>query len=56
MSNQPEPDGQTHSPHASNLLARLRSANLRMPIAVVCTALGAGALYFSLLNPERFSL
>lgn len=56
MSNQPEPDGRTHSPYASNLAARLRSANLRMPIAVACAAIGAGALYFSLLNPERFSL
>lgn len=56
MSNQPEPDGRTHSPPASNLAARLRSANLRMPIAVACAERGAGALYFSLPNPERFSL
>lgn len=54
MSNQPEPDGRTHSPHSSNLAARLRSTNLRTLIAVACAALGAGAMYFSLLNPDRF--
>ena len=49
MNDRLEPDGETQSPHSSNLAARLRSTSLRAAIAAACAALGAAAIYFSLL-------
>ena len=49
MNDRVEPDGGTQSPRSSNLAARLRSTSLRTAIAAACAALGAAAIYFSLL-------
>ena len=49
MSDRPETDDGERSPLSSNLAARLRSTNLRTAIAAACAAIGAAAVYMSLL-------